>query len=62
VLLAQAGVRWSIGLWDRPADRAPQTHDGVALAMLVPGPAATIAVADASHGALLDHAYSGHAG
>jgi len=29
--------------------------------MLVPGLAATIALAGASHGALLDHAYTGHA-
>jgi hypothetical protein len=29
--------------------------------MLVPGPAATTALADASHGALLDHASSGSA-
>jgi hypothetical protein len=30
--------------------------------MLVPGLAATIALAGASRGALLDHAYTGHAG
>jgi hypothetical protein len=42
------------GLCDRPADRAPKTQDGVVLAMLVPGLAATIALAGASHGALLD--------
>ena len=35
-------------------------QDGVALAMLVPGLAATIALAGASRGALLDHASSGH--
>jgi hypothetical protein len=44
-------------LCDRPADRAPRRQDGVALAMLVPGLAATIALAGASHGALLDHAW-----
>jgi hypothetical protein len=51
-----SGVRLSIRLCDRPADRAPRRQDGVALAMLVPGLAATIALAGASHGALLDHA------
>jgi hypothetical protein len=54
-------VRWWIGLCDTPAERAPRRQDGVALAMLVPGLAATIALADASRGALLDHAYTGHA-
>jgi hypothetical protein len=52
-----------IGLCDRPAEAwVPGREDGVALAMLVPGLAATIALAGASHGALLDHACSGHAG
>ena len=40
----------------------PRRQDGVALAMLVPGRAATIAFAGASHGALLDHACRGRIG
>ena len=40
----------------------PRRQDGVALAMLMPGLAATIALAGASRGALLDHAYCSHPG
>jgi hypothetical protein len=43
-------------LCDRPGERAPRRQDGVALAMLVPGLAARIALSGASCGAVLDHA------
>jgi len=58
--LVGKSVRWWIGLCDRRADRAPRRQDGVALAMLVPSLTAMIALAGASHGALLDHAWSGN--
>jgi hypothetical protein len=52
-------VRLSIGLYDRPAERAPRRQDSVAVAMLLPGLGDSIALAGATHGPLLDH-YSGH--
>jgi hypothetical protein len=54
-------VRWWIGVCDRPAEGVPRRQDGVALAMRVPALAAAIALAGASHGALLDHARGGSA-
>jgi hypothetical protein len=51
-----AVVRKAFGSETGPAERAPRTQIGAALAPVVPAVAATIAVAGAGHGALLDHA------